>query len=327
MIQPYELKLDLPMEVGNGERSTTGKVWEILSASCNGDLPYVKQLVSECPGLIYAQYNYAPPIHFAVREGHVDLVDYFLDNGAHDPDYKFYPFRESLQTIAGDRGYTGIVELLNNYANHPGRQKYHGDNGRIFYNRTELQNEFEKVVGQVDIGKTTGILEQHPEFALDNTYFWSEGILMMPAKGNHRKMIDLLMNYGAMVPDLLKWTKNYYFEKYDGAVYMMEKGMNPNVKSWQNVTLLHDMAHIGSVEKAQLLVKYGAGIEPIDEAYQSTPLGIASRWGHIPMVKYLLEQGADPNKSGAPWSKPLVWAKRKGYNDVAELLKRRGAVE
>jgi ankyrin repeat protein len=28
------------------------------------------------------------PIHFAVREGHVELVKYLLDNGAHDPNYK-----------------------------------------------------------------------------------------------------------------------------------------------------------------------------------------------------------------------------------------------
>jgi ankyrin repeat protein len=45
------------------------------------------------------------------------------------------------------------------------------------------------------------------------------------------------------------------------------------------------------------------------------------------MVSYLLEQGADPNKSGAGWSKPLVWAKRKGHDEVAELLMQHGALE
>ena len=113
-------------------------------------------------------------------------------------------------------------------------------------------------------------------------------------------MIDLLMSYGAKVPDILKWTQYYYFERLDGATYMMEKGMNPNTMSWQHVTILHDMAQKGFVDKAELLIKHGADINPVDEEYQSTPLGMAVRWGHTEMVKYLLKQGADPNKSGAP---------------------------
>jgi ankyrin repeat protein len=99
MIQPNELKLNLPIEIGNGVISTTTKVWEILQASYNGNIEMVKALVKDCPELIYAQYNYTPPIHFAVREGHADLVKYFLDNGAHDAAYKIYPFNESLQII------------------------------------------------------------------------------------------------------------------------------------------------------------------------------------------------------------------------------------
>src|SRR3982751_6458165 len=98
MIRPKELKLHLPMEVGNGVISTTTKVWEILLASYNGDLNKVKELADECHEIIYAQYNYAPPIHFAIREGHVELTKYLLAHGAHDPDYRFYPFNESLQT-------------------------------------------------------------------------------------------------------------------------------------------------------------------------------------------------------------------------------------
>src|SRR6266850_1051780 len=98
MIQPNELKLNLQMEIANGVISTTNKVWDILLASKNDDLEKVKKIVGECPELIYAQYNYTPPIHFAVREGHLELVKYLLDNGAHDPKYKIYPFQDSLQT-------------------------------------------------------------------------------------------------------------------------------------------------------------------------------------------------------------------------------------
>jgi uncharacterized protein len=325
MIRPNELKLELPMELSNGVISTTTKVWNMLVASRNGDLEAIKSIAGECPELIYAQYNYTPPIHFAVREGHIDLVKYLLDNGAHNPNYKIYPFQESLETIAQDREYNEIVLLLKEYVCNPAANKYKGDNGKIQYNRTALQQEFEKAVYDEDLVKTKKILKQHPEFAKDETYFWGEGILTFAAKENNRKMVDLLMSYGAKVPSLLKWTQFYYFEHDDGTAYMMGKGMNPNTMSWHHVTILHDMAQKGNIHKAELLIKYGAEMNPIDEEYQSTPLGMASRWGHIEMVDYLLQKGADLNKAGASWATPLAWAQKKGHFDIEKLLVKRGA--
>jgi len=325
MIQPKELKLQLPMEVGHAVVSTTTNVWEILLASYEGNLDKLKRIADKCPELIYAQYNYTPPIHFAVREGHLALVKYLLEQGAHDPDYRFYPFQESLQTVANDRGYTEIENLLNEYAGNTSMHKFKGDNGGIFYHRNADQNDFEKAVDANDLYTTKQILIKHPEFALDETYFWSEGILAMPVKRNHREMIELLISYGAKVPDVLKWTQFYYFERFDAAAFIMEKRMNPNVMSWQHVTILHDMAQKGFIDKAALLIKYGADLNLIDDAYQSTPLGLAARWGQIEMVEYLLKQGADPNKSAASWATPLLWARKKGHDKIAEMLKKASA--
>lgn len=313
------------MQLSNGSMSTTTKVWDILVASKNGNLDIIKKMIDECPELIYAQYNYTPPIHFAIREGHTELVKYLLAHGAHAPGYKIYPFQDTLQTLAQDRGYNEIVALLNEYSANSALQKFKGDNGEIFYNRTELQKEFEKAVYDEDLEKTEKILKQHPEFAKDETCFWCEGILTFAAKENNRAMIDLLISYGATVPDILKWTQFYYFEHAEGTVYMMEKGMNPNTMSWHHVTILHDMAQKGNMPKAKLLIKYGAEINSVDEEYQSTPLGLAARWGHIEMVKYLLKQGADPNKSGASWATPLAWAKKKKFPEIEETLRKAGA--
>ncbi|MGK6353366.1 ankyrin repeat domain-containing protein [Parapedobacter sp. DT-150] len=326
MIQPNELKLELPMSLSNGGISTTTGVWDMLIASKAGDINKIKELVDQCQELIYAQYNYTPPIHFAVREGHTVLVRYLLDNGAHDPSYKTYPFLDTLQTVAQDRGYDEISTLLNEYATDSSRHKFKGDNGKIHFSRTGLQKEFEKAVYDEDLGKTEKILKNHPESAKDETCFWGEGILLFAAKGNNRTMIDLLMRFGAKVPSILKWTQFYYFERLDGATYMMEKGMNPNTMSWHHVTILHDMAQKGDIPKAELLIKYGANLNPVDEEYQSTPLGMAARWGQAEMVNYLLKQGADPNMAGTPWATPLAWANKKGYVEIEELLVNAGAI-
>ncbi|MEQ1605511.1 MAG: ankyrin repeat domain-containing protein [Pyrinomonadaceae bacterium] len=314
------------MKLANGVVSTTSKVWDILLASYEGDLARVREHVADCPELAYAQYNYAPPINFAVREGHIDLVRYLLELGAHDPEYRFYPFQESLQTVAADRGFDEIVEMLNEYQAVPGRRKFRGDNGEILYKRSEIELEFQQAADVSDRKKVGEILEEHPEFARDETFFWAEGILVFAAKENDREMINLLMSYGAKVPKVLKWTQFYYFERLDGATYMMEKGMDPNTMSWQHVTILHDMAQKGHMDKARLLIKYGAEIDPIDEAYQSTPLGLAARWGNIEMVDLLLAEGADPNRSGASWSTPISWARTKGNREVERALSKAGAV-
>jgi ankyrin repeat protein len=320
MIQPIELRSDLPMVLSNNVVSTTTKVWSILVASKRGDIETVKKMGNECHELLFAQYNYTPPVHFAVREGHVDLVKYLLEQGAHDPKYKIYPFQESLQIISNERGYNDIESLLNEYAANSSLQKYKGDNGEILYNRTELQLEFQHAVDKNGYKKVEAILKEHPEFATDETYFWGEGIMLFAAKENNHKMMELLMSYGAKVPNVLKWTQFYYFERYDSAVYLMEKGMNPNTMSWHHVTILHDMAQKGQIKKAELLIKYRAEIDPVEEEYQSTPLGMAARWGQTEMVEYLLSKGADPNRSGAAWSTPLAWARKKGYNEIENIL-------
>lgn len=305
--------------------STTSKVWEMLVASHDGNLKHVQALAQENPGLLYAQYNYTPPIYFAVREGHVDMVKYLLDQGALDLTYRIYPFLDNLLTLAQDRHYDVIAGLLQQYLSDPSLCKFSGDNGRIWYNRSEPEQAFEKAVDKEDLDKTEQMLQEYPGIALDETYFWGEGILMRPAKEGNLKLIDLLMRYGAKVPGLLKWTQFYYFERYESAVHLMEHGMDPNVKSWHQVTILHDMAQKGFIPKAALLIKHGAAIDPVDEEYQSTPLGMATRWGQTEMVEFLLQQGADPNKAGAPWATPLAWAQKKGHTAIETMLRQAGA--
>lgn len=325
MIQPIELQRELPMQVHNGI-STTTKVWEILTASRDGDLQLVQALVATEPGLVYAQYNYTPPIHFAVREGHAALVEYLLlDQGALDPTYRIYPFQDSLLTMAQDRNEDIIAGLLQRYLDDPSLHKCSKDNGGIEYNRTQQEKDFEQAVGKEDLETTAQLLKDNPALALDETFFWGEGVLMMPAKKGNYKLMELLMGYGAKVPNVLKWTQFYYFERYDSAIFLMEHGMNPDTMSWHHVTLLHDMAQKGHLEKAALLLKHGAQINPIDEEYQSTPLGMAAKWEHEHMVDFLLEQGADPNKAGAPWATPLAWAQKKGHIAIANRLRQSGA--
>jgi uncharacterized protein len=325
MIKPPELELQAPVKLHNDIISSTEKVWAVLSGAYLGNLDLIRDLSQACAQLLYAQYNYTPPIHFAVREGHTQIVEFLLSRGAYDPSYRIYPFNESLEVIALDRGNDEIAGMLKDYATHPERQELGGDSGQILYPRSDTEREFEKAVYDEDEDKTRTLLKHHPEYALDETYFWGEGILLFAAKENNRRMMDLLMSYGARVPNILKWTQFYYFENIEAARYLMEKGMRPDTMSWQHVTILHDMAQKGYVDKAELLLNYEADINPVDDEYQSTPLGLACRWKHIEMVDFLLKRGADPNISGAHWSTPMNWAKRNKDEQIINKLVNAGA--
>jgi ankyrin repeat protein len=91
-------------------------LWSLFEASASGDLSAVKRLVDARPDLVNAQYNYTPAIHFAVREGRLEVARYLIGQGAETVDYRSYPFQDSLLTIAEDREDGAVADLLRNEA-------------------------------------------------------------------------------------------------------------------------------------------------------------------------------------------------------------------
>jgi uncharacterized protein len=325
MIQPLEMKETLPMELHDGVVSTTTDVWNMLVASRDGDLVRAQELANRCPALLTCQYDYTTPLHFAVCKGHFALVRYLVEQGALDPTYLTHPFRDSLVTMAEDRDDDEIGRFLKQSLNDPKLTRVWGDTGKINYGKHETQRRFQELVDKNQHDEVEAMLREHPELALDETAFWGEGILSMPAKDGDRKMLELLMRYGARVPDLSKWGARYYFKHYETAAFLLENGMNPDHMNWRCFTLLHDMAYTGDLRKVGLLLDHGAEINPLDDDYSSTPLGYAARWGRQEIVALLLDRGADLNKAGGSWATPLAWARKKGHSSIETMLRQAGA--
>jgi hypothetical protein len=320
-----EMKESRPMELHDCVISTTTDVWDMLSACRDGDLDRVREFVQSCPALRTCQYDYTTPLHFAVREGRIDVVRYLVEQGALDPGYRTHPFLEPLLTFAEDRGVQAITDLLKQSLNDPKLAHAGGDTGKIDHGQDETQRRFQELVDQNKHAEAETMLKERPDLARNDLAFWGEGILMMPAKDGDRAMLELLMRHGARVPDLSKWGARYYFKHYETAAFLLENGMNPNHMNWRRFSLLHDMAFTGEVQKARLLLDHGADINAIDDDYSSTPLGYAAHWGQREVAAFLIERGAEVNKSGAPWATPLAWARRKGHTDVEADLRQAGA--
>jgi hypothetical protein len=106
---------------------------------------------------------------------------------------------------------------------------------------------------------------------------------------------------------------------YEVAEYLI-KNTHLNVNDYKVDTPIWYAAAHGNAKIVELLVQNGAKIEYRREGtiYSSTPLMEACEWGHLEVVKTLLEYGANPtNKTGR---KALKLAKEPGYHQVVELM-------
>ncbi|MCA1575901.1 MAG: ankyrin repeat domain-containing protein [Acidobacteria bacterium] len=281
MIQPPEMKETHPIKLHDGGVGTTTEVLEMLSASYAGELDRVVELADHNPRLLTCQYDYTSPLHLAVREGHIELVRFFIERGALDRSYRTHPFLDSLITVADDREFVDIKQLLQQALATPELTREWGDTGAIDFEKDETQTRFQQLVNDQQHDEVEAMLRERPELALDETAFWGEGILAMPAKDGDHQMLEILMAHGARCPDISKWGARYYFKNYVTARFLLERSMNPNHMNWRGFTLLHDMAYTGDLAKARLLIEHGADVDRIDDEYRSTPLGYAAHVGEM----------------------------------------------
>lgn len=166
------------------------------------------------------------------------------------------------------------------------------DTGRIDYGYDEEQSRFQEAVDQGDLETARSMLASRRDLARFETANWGEGIIATAANSNDRPMVELLLEYGAAVPELSKWGARYYFEHFDMAKLLLENGMSANHKNWRNFTLLHDVVFTGEVEKARLLLEHGADVNALDDELALTPLGWAEYWKRPEMVPLLMEFAA-----------------------------------
>lgn len=114
MLDPQLLK---PLSLDSDQLNWTGRwsgrdIWKVLSAARDGDLGRLRASLASDLTLVEAQYWYTAPLHFAVREGHLEAVRLLLDNGA-NIDYRRGLYgNDTLLTMATDRGHESLLRLL-----------------------------------------------------------------------------------------------------------------------------------------------------------------------------------------------------------------------
>ncbi|XP_067003505.2 ankyrin repeat domain-containing protein 17 isoform X3 [Anabrus simplex] len=106
---------------------------------------------------------------------------------------------------------------------------------------------------------------------------------------------------------------------------LLESGANVEDHNENGHTPLMEAASAGHVGVAKILLEHGAGINTHSNEFKESALTLACYKGHLDMVRFLLEAGADQEHKTDEMHTALMEASMDGHVEVARLLLDSGA--
>ncbi|XP_046672408.1 ankyrin repeat domain-containing protein 17-like isoform X4 [Homalodisca vitripennis] len=106
---------------------------------------------------------------------------------------------------------------------------------------------------------------------------------------------------------------------------LLEAGANVEDHNENGHTPLMEAASAGHVTVAKILLEHGAGINTHSNEFKESALTLACYKGHLDMVRFLLEAGADQEHKTDEMHTALMEASMDGHVEVAKLLLDSGA--
>ena len=316
LIRPAELRPGRPYTLEDGTVVTTDEVYAMFAAARAGDIKEVRRLIARVPGLARVEYNYTPPIHFAVREGHLAIVKLLIERGA-DLGYRSYPFQDALLTIAEDHEHASVAALLRRHL----EQRFRVSQGT----RAIIE-----AADEGDIGKVRAELARDPTLAAANET--GDTALHHAARRRNLEMVQALLDAGAE-PDAVRGDGYRPIHLAVMPNFLMG-GPPPEGRAIAERLLARGARH--SMFLAVLLrdddfvrraLARDRSLANEEDTCHHRPVSAAARRGDLELTRLLLESGADPSapEEGAPRGHALWIAVHDNRHDLAELLLKYGA--
>ena len=317
-----EPRLIKPRELESGRGTAT---WDVLTAALTGDVAALRAALQRDPALANAEYWYMPPLHFAVREGHLDAVRLLVAAGADLTHRNALYGNDTLLQMAEDRGHDRVAdylrrELSSRLASAGSRHPIHD------------------ALAAGDAAAVERLLDEDRQLANRGDHLGRRP-LHYAVEAARRDLVDLLLDAGADIDSsgfggddriggsgfrpvvLALWHNPYWGQRNDYAMarHLLDRGAE------YSITVA---AALGDETRVKDLLGGGREAATQSEACGKRPLSAAAERGHGHIVRRLLETGADPNLpegTNCPRGFALWSAARHNQREIAELLLAAGA--
>ena len=300
---------------GNGN-----DVWGTFEAAMSGDVGRLESLIKKDPDLIRCECGYRTPFHFAVRENQLEAVKWLLNRGA-DVANTYQGWHDRPVQISRDRGNHEMASLIESFLIERWGICSGGDEiGEAFRER--------------DVKLTQQLIEKH-------------GVSVADERGNQPLHWAVMTRQIEFVDSLLAAGADINVQRPDGARPLDLTNGDYWYRGWRRHADAVDdhwkmMDHLlskGAIydltsacrrndfERVKTIVAEDSDAAQRDAEYNTWysgyPLRSASKAGHLEIVRFLLEHGADPNRPEhwlAPLGGSLYDAAQNGHFEVLTLL-------
>ena len=322
MIQPEALKQETPWIWSPGHGTD---VWAMFLACESGDLDAVRRLVARDPSLIRSHYEYRTPLSFAVRNNRLEVAEFLIDRGALE-----VSLGDRLE-MARDREFTEMARLLERKL-------------AARYGASAKGDEIAGAIRAYQPDRVRALLDAAPDLlqagdrGSNQPIHWATMTRQLPlidelaARGAD---LDAKRGDGARPIHLANGDYDYrgwrdvpaHVTTTPREVYRHLVARGATVDVWM-------AAATGDLPRVRELVEADPSLVNRNNDYNSyyvgcgSPLKNAAAAGHLEIVNFLLERGADPNlpeEHIAPRGHALYSAVYHGHYDIARLLLDRGA--
>lgn len=320
--------MDTDRYLGGLEAVDGRDAWALFCAAAAGDLARVQALIERDPRLVNAQYWYQFPIHMAVREGHADVVQLLLEGGA-DPGLSNFMYNswDSLLGVARLRRHGAVEKLL----------------VRAMAERFGYHPDFEPLrdaLRDLDRERVGRLLAGQPHLARAADTFGS-GCIHWAVLTGQLDLVDRLLELGAGIdarradgqtPLLLSVHGDYWYSKWVRA----RDRVPPPGDRWEATRYLLARGAeytlsvacvLGDIERVRQILRESPQDARRLDSCHANPLTYAAVEGHTPIVRLLLDSGADPNlpEARSPRGRALFAAAAGNHLETARVLLEAGA--
>jgi ankyrin repeat protein len=305
---------DLPAEGMRSGDAVTGYLMaggaycDLSVAAKIGYYRRVKELLDEDAGLVnrlpdYITYYSGLPLRNAAAAGHMEVVKLLLDRGAHvnEPEPRIAPFGGALHSAVSGRHYAIVKLLLEKGADVNAMVESSGDvlhMAKVVGAPAEIieliaaratRRDPDIVAYEADPELLSALLRADPQASVEH-------YLGRLVSENRQSLLELILRFQ---PDILRrqtmlsaaWWDGNVFASPEQARWLLERGLDPKLRNWLGITMLHRCAAKGLEDIASVLLEFGADIDAVETEWAQTPKGWAVRKGQGAMAEWLAARG------------------------------------